>query len=361
MFGILSAALAFFTLIASLVPYLPIAHGAIRVFDFPRVQFLILAFASVLLLVMSSIAPPWKILAISAGVVAMILQLAHIARFTPLWPKQTSDFDGSWNDKQCFSLLVSNVKQGNRNYQPLCNLIKQTDPDIAVFMEVDQPWLDGLQPALEDYPHSLSCPLDNSFGMHLVSKFDISNSKVRYLLKEEVPSFDLEIEHPASGRFRLICVHPEPPVPYTDSIGRDAEIALAGELVRQKQMPTLVTGDLNDVAWSRTTRRFVRLSGQQDPRQGRGMYNSFDARYWPVRWPLDHIFNSAEFALVSIERQPFVGSDHFPMLYRFALTGTKNGEQPDPPEQQDLEEAEDAIRTERNRDKPPVGEDWEDG
>lgn len=44
------------------------------------------------------------------------------------------------------------------------------------------------------------------------------------------------------------------------------------------------------------------------------MFNSFHARYWPCRWPLDHVFVGDQFVLRTIRRLPAFGSDHFPIL-----------------------------------------------
>src|SRR5690606_11660748 len=94
---------------------------------------------------------------------------------------------------------------------------------------------------------------------------------------------------------------------------RDAEILMVGKEVKKYKGPCIVFGDLNDVAWSHTTRLFLRTSELLDPRRGRGIFSTFNARYWLLRWPLDHYFLSAHFRLVSMKVEPPIDSDHFPI------------------------------------------------
>ena len=73
-------------------------------------------------------------------------------------------------------------------------------------------------------------------------------------------------------------------------------------------------------------RLFRKLSGLLDPRVGRGMFNTFHANWWFIRWPLDHVFHSKHFTLKELRRLPSIGSDHFPLLTALQYS-PENGQQ----------------------------------
>jgi endonuclease/exonuclease/phosphatase (EEP) superfamily protein YafD len=114
----------------------------------------------------------------------------------------------------------------------------------------------------------------------------------------------------------LHCLHPKPPWIGDDVEERDAELLLVAREAARDRRPTIICGDLNDVAWSHTTRLFQRTSGLLDPRVGRGLYATFHAKYWFARWPLDHIFHDASFTLGRLQVLGYFGSDHFPVFAR---------------------------------------------
>src|SRR5690606_13581435 len=143
-------------------------------------------------------------------------------------------------------------------------------------------WQSALAPLDESHPHGLRCPLDNTYGMHLWSRWPLENGGFRYLIEDDIPSIKTDVRLPWGGTLRLYGLHPEPPSPTQSetSESRDAELLLVGRECARVEGPIVVAGDLNDVAWSRVTRGFVQISGLKDPRLGRGLYNSFHAR-WP--------------------------------------------------------------------------------
>ena len=105
----------------------------------------------------------------------------------------------------------------------------------------------------------------------------------------------------------------------------------------------ILADDLNDVAWSYTTKLFKRIGGLLDPRVGRGIINTFDTRSRLLRLPLDHVFATQHFLLVELRRLPDIGSDHFPLLvvldYDADASAAHEEIQPDGGDQKEADEA----------------------
>src|SRR5688572_17950908 len=193
--------------------------------------------------------------------------------------------------------------------------------------------------------------------MVMYSRLRIVQSEVRFLVQDDIPSIHAVLRLKNDQHVCIHALHPRPPEPMDDqdSAPRDAELIVMGKEIDQHQRgdPTVVCGDLNDVAWSFTTQLFLRLSKLLDPRMGRGMYNSFNADSRIFRFPLDHVFHSDEFKLVDLRRLPQVGSDHFPMLIELSCEPeSAPGDQPEPSERpDDREHAEEILDEQAEREK----------
>jgi endonuclease/exonuclease/phosphatase (EEP) superfamily protein YafD len=132
----------------------------------------------------------------------------------------------------------------------------------------------------------------------------------------------------SGDKVKVFAIHPTPPVPNENpkSTDRDAGILMVGKKVKDNNKPTLVIGDLNDVGWSYTSELFLKISGLLDPRRGRGMFSTFHAKYFFLRWPLDHIFVSKHFTLDNLKIHKSIGSDHFPISAKFSYKPDNNNE-----------------------------------
>ena len=309
-------------LLATLLPILRHTAWWIRACDFPRLQIvaaLVLALAATLALPQpESPAHRWYLVALGA---ALLYQAYRIWPYTPLHSKQVANATRPPDDNDNhLSILEANVLMYNRDASRLLGHIQHWQPDIVLAVETDDWWLSQLQRIETDYPYTCHAPLPNTYGMLVFSRLPLREPQIRYILDKEIPSFHGCAVLPNGVPVNLHFLHPKPPAPQEakTSVRRDAELLVVGKIIQHHVGPTVVAGDLNDVAWSHTSELFRRISRLLDPRIGRGLLPTFHADYKLLRWPLDHVFHSSHFRLQRLARLTHIGSDHYPIYMRLS-------------------------------------------
>ncbi len=330
----------------------------VRGLDFPRLQLMVVA---LLILILDTLVldfssySSWAIEVMALG--CLTYHSAWILPYTRLFPVEVKQSRHQHED-YTIRIMTANVLTSNRNYRGLINLVSEHKPDILVTLETDLWWEENLSELEKEYVYTMKCPLDNLYGMHVYSKLPLDDTAIQFLVEDDVPSMHALVVLPTNIMVRVHFLHPAPPSPTENlaSSERDAELLVVGKSVSDETCPIIVTGDLNDVAWSETTRLFRKISGLLDPRIGRGMFNTFHADYWFARWPLDHLFHSEHFTVNYIKRLPHFGSDHFPMLVELVYDHTYGADQEGlKADEEDEEWAEEKIN-EHNVDEKDVHE-----
>ncbi|SFH13177.1 endonuclease/exonuclease/phosphatase family protein [Methylobacterium gossipiicola] len=300
--------------LATLLPFLRSDAGFIRTFDFPRLQVAV-AILPVIALLLAFARDASGLVLAAALVACFAYQLTRIVPFTPLHaPQAVAAAEVTGREDRRVSILVANVLQDNTDHDALLRLVTRHDPDLVLLLETDDRWRDALAPLRARYPHAVEQAQPNTYGLLFYAKLPLEDPRIRFLLEDDVPSIRTGVVLPSGDRFTFHGVHPRPPHPGHSSAPRDAELVMVAHEVRKTGGPAVVAGDLNDVAWSRTTTLFQKISGLLDPRIGRGLFPTFNANWPMLRWPLDHVFFSDDFLLGRLERLPHIGSDHFPIL-----------------------------------------------
>ncbi len=328
----LFAILLFVTIILTILTIVPILRFEawwVRSLDFPRLQLLMV---SLFLLVLEAVLldlsnfTTWILLIVV--LICLVYYAWWILPYTRLFPVEVKSARSS-NSQPTIRILTANVLTPNRNAETFIKLVGENTPDIIVTLESDEWWQTKLDSLVPDYPYTIKCPLDNLYGMHVYSRLPLADSQIDYLVEPDVPSIHTLVTLCTGHKIRTHFLHPAPPSPTENeaSSERDAELIIVGKSVAETDTPVIVTGDLNDVAWSETTRLFRKISGLLDPRIGRGMFNTFHADYWFMRWPLDHLFHSNHFTLSKISRLAGFGSDHFALFTELVLETGKNVQQ----------------------------------
>jgi len=328
--------------VATLLPFASRSEWWIRDFDFPRTQILLLSMLMFFLYLVVYQGHWYDSVTILLLLLVIFWQLKKILPFTPLYNLEVLLVKEPEVSRQ-ISVMVSNVLMTNEKTTKLRKMIEKIQPDIFLTLETNQYWEDELASLEKTYEYVVRCPQDDLYGMHLYSKLELVNPEIQFLIEDDIPSIHTGVVLPSGEEVMLHCLHPAPPSPTENekSIERDAELVIVAKRVRNEQLPSIVTGDLNDVAWSETTLLFRKISGLLDPRIGRGLYNTFHARYWFLRWPLDHLFHSSNFSLVELRRLGYIGSDHFPIFCKLQYMANITREQDAPePERKDKKVAE---------------------
>ncbi len=304
-------------LIFALSPFLPATghpHWFFRTADFVRLQSIAIELVLIFLFIFFGNFNGWIDWAIVLGlVIALIYQIVKVFKYSSFYPRKKPDFpsDGM------ISLLAANVLQTNTHYEKLIAEIKEHDPDIVVTMESNKDWEKGLSKIEKSYPYQLKAPNEFFYGMHVYSKKELNNAVIKHQIEDHVPSMFLDVEISQSQNIHFCFLHPAPPSPTENetSAERDAELMLTAHQIREIDMPIVVCGDMNDVVWSRVSRMFKKMTGMIDPRIGRGFFSTYSARYWFMRFPLDHLFHTKDLFIGKMMRSKNFGSDHFAMYY----------------------------------------------
>lgn len=315
-------ALAFVTL-------LNIKHWSVRGFDFPIVQLLVLSVTvAVLSVIFENYQTNVAIIALMLVSVAIVYHLMRVIPYTKIFPKEVQN-NTHQDRNNALTIMSFNVLMTNTQYDCLLQLVKLNNPDIVLLLETDTNWETAMKDLDVDYKHQIKIPKDNLYGMHFYSKLPLEKSEVHYIVNKEIPSISVKISLASGQKMQLYGLHPMPPSPTesADTTNRDAELLIVGKAAAKSEIPVVVFGDLNDVAWSRSTRLFKKISGLLDPRVGRGHYNTFHADYRLLRWPLDHLFHSKHFMLNDIKVLPHAGSDHFPIYVSLQFHSENNNQQ----------------------------------
>ncbi|SCX96654.1 Uncharacterized conserved protein YafD, endonuclease/exonuclease/phosphatase (EEP) superfamily [Nonlabens sp. Hel1_33_55] len=303
----------------SLVPLFAADFWWIRVFDFPHLQ--LAAFTLIaIILYFFTFKPRWikDYLYIGILIGCFAFQMTKIYKFLPISSNEVLASTEGISENKEFTVFTANVLESNESSEKLFKDIQDQNPDIILFTETNSRWLNTISSKIgQDYPYKVEQPQDNTYGMILYSKLPIRNSSINFMVDEGIPSIDAQIQLKDGNWFQLLAIHPTPPMPQHNpkSTDRDTELMRTAIKSYNSDLPVVVLGDFNDVAWSDPTELTKKIGKLLDYRLGRGFYNTFHAQY-PIimRWNLDHILTSSEFRYKNAGTGSDYGSDHFPVF-----------------------------------------------
>lgn len=286
----------------------------IRFLEFPRVEILLaLAGVFVLSVLLPDRGRPAGLLTSGIAAATAAYLAGVLIPWSPLVGHQVAA-SGRCPEGRELRVLAANVQMTNENAAELFELIRRTDAEAVLVLEVDDWWHEELQRLHARYPYQVYHVTQNYYGIALLSRYPLTDSKVLFMAHARDPVVVAGIELPAGPTVRFYGVHPRPPTVGQSSAERDAILMETALRMAAEEGPQILAGDLNAVPWSPVVRRLARIAQLNDPRVGRGWFPTWKAGALVRRWPLDHALVTEEFTFGEYRVLPSFGSDHQPVF-----------------------------------------------
>lgn len=232
-------------------------------------------------------------------------------------------------------VLQSNVLFTNTETQWIQLYLRQTQPDVAAFVEALNHWGPALleNPALRrQYP----------YYFHAADLLVMSRQPLRVIQPPSVQVGDpehyfmvVETTSPDHRPVRLLVMHTGIPLTSRNAASLRRVFGLIAEKTPEWTaggVPLVVVGDYNATPWSTFYQILLRSKHLYDGRTGFGPQPTWPAMLPLLYIPIDNTLMSRNLVMLSRRVGPYVGSDHFPVLndIGFMPTGWQDVRSPGP-------------------------------
>ena len=223
------------------------------------------------------------------------------------------------NSKIWRAMLI-NVNAHSGDPARVRQAVEQADPDILVLEEISARWASDLSWLCATHPYCVIEPREDNFGIALFSKLPLVRSRTAIIGSAEVPSI-LATAKVDGRELGIMATHPLPPAGAEYSRWRNEQLDLMPKHV-DASGPFLLLGDLNTTPWNHYFRRLLDKAGLLDSSRGCGIQPTWPSFAPLLRIPIDHVLHSPSVSVLQKAVGPDVGSDHFPVVMDFRITGT---------------------------------------
>jgi endonuclease/exonuclease/phosphatase (EEP) superfamily protein YafD len=207
--------------------------------------------------------------------------------------------------QRALKVMSFNMSLWNREPALVLAEVKRINPDILTLIEIS-PSQQGLMADLRAlYPHALDCTKRPGCYFAMFSRVAFSPVQLKTNWRTP-PSMGLRLG-PEFGELTVMAVHT---LRFPHARGQLIQMRALVELLGQIEGPKLVMGDFNATAFSSVLQDFTAQS-----RLERFSYlPSWPSTFRLPQLGIDHVFGSAELALIERERiGHYAGSDHYPI------------------------------------------------
>jgi endonuclease/exonuclease/phosphatase (EEP) superfamily protein YafD len=216
------------------------------------------------------------------------------------------------------SVATVNVWFRNGEHDRALEWLKANPADVVLVQEVTADWVAVLAKTKQQYPQQKFLPREDPYGIALLSRWPLDQVVAVDFAADGLPSVVARVN--VQGRQVLIVgLHTHWPLLRDLQRSRDSVLLQAAAMSRLSSTPTVLLGDLNLTPYAPAFRRLLDRSGLKDAFASRAWRPTWQAGFWPLALPLDHVLVPQDSCVVSAQIGADIGSDHRPVLVRLRL------------------------------------------
>jgi len=215
-------------------------------------------------------------------------------------------------------VVTANAWYANTDHAQLVAWLSRSDADIIALQEITPQWALALEPLVRTYPYRKVMARDDPHGIALLSRWPIDDVRSMDFSGDGMPSLVANVD--VHGRkLQVIALHTRWPVMPELQVARDRALQQAAALALTQPDATILLGDLNLTPYAPAFARLVSESGLQDALAGEAWRPTWQAGFWPLALPIDHVLVPRRSCVTGREIGAYVGSDHRPLQVTLRL------------------------------------------
>jgi endonuclease/exonuclease/phosphatase (EEP) superfamily protein YafD len=213
-------------------------------------------------------------------------------------------------------VLAVNVSFRQFSARRFREIVAEAAPDVLLVVEFTPHAEEVLAEFDKVFPQQLKAPAEGPYGIALWSRFPLQSAYTFPL--GPVQGVEARVQTPA-GVFTLLGAHLVSPTLPRRAEQRNEGLQMLAERRAAISGPVIVAGDFNVTPYSPYYSDWLATTRLTDSRYGRTLSASWPAILPILGIPIDHVAVSNEFAILSHQRLPAFGSDHWGIMAELAL------------------------------------------
>lgn len=216
-------------------------------------------------------------------------------------------------------IVTVNAWFANTDTAPLVDWLARSDADVIAVQEFTPAWAAAFAPLLQAYPHHVLLARPDPYGIALLSRWPLEDAGAVDFAGDGLPSLVAYAQLSGGRTLRVIAMHTHWPMTRALQQLRDVSLQAAARLAATGGIDTVLVGDLNLTPYAPAYTRLVEQSGLRDALHDVAWRPTWQAGFWPLALPIDHVLVPRAACVVAQEIGPDVHSDHRPLQVTLQL------------------------------------------